>query len=72
MDVGELKSGSKNPFAKNRFFDIGIQKIVPQKMNSKMILGSILRQFSGQIAFKTQQTIYARHTPFSFRFHKTA
>ena len=49
-----------------------VQKTAPKMLNSKMILGSNLKQFSGQIASKTQQSISSQHFRFSFRFHKTA
>ena len=47
-----------------------VQKTAPKMLNSKMILGSNLTQFSGQIASKTQQSKYARHTQSASDFIK--
>ena len=49
-----------------------VQKTAPDMLNDKMILGSNLKLFSGQIASKTQRPISPQHLRFSFRFHKTA
>ena len=47
-----------------------VQKTAPKMLNSKMILGSNLKPFSGQIASKTQQSKYARHTQSASDFIK--
>ena len=47
-----------------------VQKTAPKMLNSKKILGSNLKPFWSQIASKTQQSKYARHTQSASDFIK--